>query len=80
MRIFFVVQSAAHLQHIADAIKSSPAAKLVRLTTVAELTPETFLQCTTTDHITGIWQTVEGERQPIVEVRLTKKAEAPEAR
>ena len=43
VRIFFVVQSEQRLRNVIDTIRKSPAAKLVRLATVSDLTPKRLL-------------------------------------
>jgi hypothetical protein len=59
VRLFFVVRTQERLTNIATALKEIPGAALVRLTTVAELRPDTFLRA-------PIWQTVTGQRLTIV--------------
>lgn len=58
IRILFVVPSIKRLRHLAQEIKKSPAAKLVRVTTVADLSPATFFS--------AIWRTADEEHRPMV--------------
>jgi hypothetical protein len=60
VRIFFVMQSVARLQNLAEAIAQYPGVcDAVRLATVADLTPQRLLT-------EPIWRTVQGDCLPIL--------------
>lgn len=63
VRIFFVVQSLARLQNIAQILGKFPASEAVRLATTSDLDPKGLLT-------EPIWRTVKGERLPILRAPL----------